>query len=457
MGFNVKIRFRIGAALAAFLILLAPALWNGFPLLQYDTGGYIARWYEGTLEVSRSTVYGLFLNALTIPDFWPAILVQAALTVWILSLASRLHGLATHAVIIVIAALSVLTALPFIVDVLLTDIFAGLAVLALYMLLRFPDTLGAWERHALFLFIAFSSATHSATLLVLLAMLAMALVVALFDRRLVALVQIVHGVAAILLGATMLIAANYAVAGRVSWTPGGVGILFGRMLQAGIATRYLDEHCPDTRFKLCDHLGELPASADEFFWGASVFDRLGRFDGLNDEMRTIVLESLIQYPRLQIQAAISATLEQLLLAATGYGIQADIWHTHGMIETFVPAALPAMRAARQFKGKFNFAAINRIHLPVAWGSLVLLVAVIGLGVTRSRFADLGQLAGAIGLALLANAFACGALSNPHDRYGSRMAWLATLVVLFAVLRAWRQQQSLPSNASTNLAGRVETA
>ena len=34
-------------------------------------------------------------------------------------------------------------------------------------------------------------------------------------------------------------------------------------------------------------------------------------------------------------------------------------------------------------------------------------------------------------ALMANAFVCGALSNPHDRYGSRLAWLAVLVVLLA--------------------------
>src|SRR4030088_629841 len=81
------------AALAATLLLLAPALWNGFPLLEHDTGGYLARWYEGTLEVSRSTVYGLFLNALTPPDFWPAVVVQAGLTVWILVLVLRAHKL----------------------------------------------------------------------------------------------------------------------------------------------------------------------------------------------------------------------------------------------------------------------------------------------------------------------------------------------------------------------------
>src|ERR1700755_2150774 len=82
---------RFAAAFAAMLILLTPALWNGFPFLQYDTGGYIARWYEGTLEISRSTVYGLFLDLLARPDFWPAVIVQVALTVWVLALAMRVY------------------------------------------------------------------------------------------------------------------------------------------------------------------------------------------------------------------------------------------------------------------------------------------------------------------------------------------------------------------------------
>ena len=53
-GADMNLLNRFGAACAAALVLLAPALWNGFPLLQYDTGGYIARWYEGTLEQGAS-------------------------------------------------------------------------------------------------------------------------------------------------------------------------------------------------------------------------------------------------------------------------------------------------------------------------------------------------------------------------------------------------------------------
>ena len=83
---------------------------------------------------------------------------------------------------------------------------------------------------------------------------------------------------------------------------------------------------------------------------------------------------------------------------TGYGVDTSIWHTYGMIERFAPAALPAMRAARQQQGKLDFDAINRLHVPVAWGAMVLLLGVIALGVWRARFVDLGNLAAIAALA-----------------------------------------------------------
>ena len=59
-------------------LLLAPAIWNGYPLLQYDTGGYLARWYEGYLVPSRSTVFGLYLHVGEGTRFWPQLVLQAA-------------------------------------------------------------------------------------------------------------------------------------------------------------------------------------------------------------------------------------------------------------------------------------------------------------------------------------------------------------------------------------------
>jgi hypothetical protein len=436
----IHILARILVAVTATLMLLLPALWNRFPLLQYDTGGYLARWYEGHLEESRSTVYGLYLELTARPDFWPAVTIQAMLTAWVLWLTLRAHALATPlALIITAAALSIGTSLAFLASTLLTDIFAGVAVLALYLLALRAETLARWERWALIALLAFSAATHTATLAVLLALLAAGLLVALVRRSIVPFAGLARGGLALVISIVLLLAANFAVAGRLAWTPGGSAIPFGRMLQAGIVTRYLAEHCPDPRLpKLCANRDKLPTDSDFFFWGSDLFTELGRFEGLGDEMRIVVRESLTGYPGAQLVAAIEATALQLVRVATGYGIRTDIWHTHWSIETFAPHATAAMRAARQQRGELDLTAINHLHVPIAWGSMLLLLGTIVLAARRQQYAGVGDLAVVVVLAILANAAVCGALSNPNDRYGARMVWLATLVV---VLLPWMRRDT----------------
>src|SRR5579871_4773754 len=120
----MKLHLRHGEAAAAMLLLLAPAMWNRFPFLQYDTGGYLARWYEGYLVPSRSTVYGLFAVAGWPLDFWPVVFVQAAAAVWMIALVLRVFGFGDRrfALLGVVAVLTVATSLPWIAGILLTDI-----------------------------------------------------------------------------------------------------------------------------------------------------------------------------------------------------------------------------------------------------------------------------------------------------------------------------------------------
>jgi hypothetical protein len=437
-----------GAAVASVAILLAPAIWNRFPLLQYDTGGYLARWYEGDLVPSRSPVFGLFLNVLTWPDFWPAVVVQAALTVWVLTLLLRAlqFGGRPWVLLSVTTALTLLTTLPWLTSVLLTDIFAGLAVLAAHLLIFADERLRRWERDALVALVAFSAATHNATLAIVVALLgAAALARWLFGIGSAA--GIVRGVAATVLGAALVVGSNYLVARQLTWTPGGLALSFGRMLQDGIVDRYLSDHCPDPHLRLCAHRSELPPTADEFFWSGedSLFDNLGGFDGLGAEMDDIVMGSLRDYPVLQAQTAIVASVRQLFRIATGAGVVNTIWHTYWAIETFAPRNLPAMWAARQQRDGIDFAVINRIDVPVGYASMVILLFTIVLGWRRGAFADLGLLAATIATVLLANACVCGVLSNPHDRYGARLIWLGTLVAALLACRVclkWKLDRGL---------------
>jgi hypothetical protein len=423
------------AVIAFPLFLIAPALWNGYPLLQWDTGGYLARWYEGYLVPSRSSVFGLYLHFGEGSSFWLNLGLQALATLWILHLTLRVLGLGQPFRLLWIGlSLMLTTALPWLASMLLTDIFAGLAVLALFMLVTQADRITAWEKCALFGFIAFASATHSATLGVLLGLCCAGFVVRPFIRDRISLSGLVQGSGTIVAGAAMLLAANYALAGRVAWTPGGTGVAFGRMLQDGIVTKYLNDHCPQLQLKLCPYRDALPPTADDFLWGNSMFNTLGRFEGMNDEMGFIVTHSLQEYPLWQAKMAAVATLDQLMHVATGEGTNGWLPHTYGIIERYIPAQTKPMHAAHQQHWEIDFAPVNWLHIPVAFGSMLAMLGLIGHAVWRRRRDDITLLAATVTLALLGNAVLCGVISGPHDRYGARMVWIATFTALIAAAR-----------------------
>jgi len=445
MPARVRAQWALAVALSLAL-LMAPAIWNGFPLLQYDSGGYLARWYEGILVPSRAVVYGLMLWASVPLALWPVLLLQSALTVWIVALMLRAHGCGGRPWLVfgVTAVLSVFTTLPFLTSILLTDIFCGLSVLALYLLLLRSDALTRAERIGLIALVAVSSATHSATFAVLLALLAASWFVWVINRTRIPVRALGRGIAALVLGAMLVFAADYAVAKRFAWTPGGFALSFGRMLQDGIVQKYLDEHCPAAKLKLCAHKDALPGDADTWFWGSALFDRLGRFAGMNDEMQAIALASLTEYPALQAKTAALATLKQLVAVHSGEGVVTWIWHTYAIVDRYTPQLAPAMRAARQQHGEVGFAAINRVHYPLALFAMLML-PVVAFAARRGPIApEFGELAATVMLALCTNAFVCGALSNPHDRYGARLVWLAGFTGALAIVRYLAQARDIPS-------------
>ncbi|MDT4741860.1 hypothetical protein [Bradyrhizobium sp. WYCCWR 12699] len=423
------------AAVGLPLLMIAPAFWNGYPLLQWDTGGYLARWYEGYLVPSRSTVFGLYLHYGESFGFWINLAVQSLATLWLLQLTLRvLSMMQTFRFVAISLGLIVSTALPWLASMLLTDIFAGLSVLSLFLLIVGASRTSALEKIALFIFTAFAAATHSATLGVLLGLCVAGWMARPFLKERLPLAGLTQASLTIVAGAVMLVSANYALSGKVAWTPGGYGVAFGRMMQDGIVARYLNDHCPRERYKLCPYRNELPATADEFLWGNSMFNALGRFDGLNDEMGYIVVQSLREYPAWQAGAALRAMGQQLLHVATGEGTNGWIPHTRGIIERYIPAQAAPMRAARQQNWQLDFTAINWLHVPVALASMLALLALLGHALANRKLDDLTLLAATVTLALLGNAFICAVISGPHDRYGARMVWVATFVVLVAVGR-----------------------
>jgi hypothetical protein len=445
----------IAAFLASVLLLLAPAIWNGFPLLFFDSGDYFLRTILGQLNNGRSIVYGAWLTAFRTPSFWPAAIVQCAITVWVVYLVLRTHGFKNRpaalplALVGVVAALSAFTALAWIAGMMMPDLFAALAVLGVYLLLRKRDEVSRVERYGLVALIVFSCAAHSGTLLVVLALLAAALALHLWRRPLLARAGLKQAAVAVVLSILLVPSAGYFFTGSFAWTPGGAGFVFSRLVQDGIAHQYLADNCPNPKLKLCEVRHALPHTADDFLWhqgDRGPFAHIGGFEGGADEMRHITLDSILQYPGMHAWTALRSTAQQLTRVRTGEGVVHNIGFTYGVLDSDAPEMREAMNASLQRRGKLEpiFNRLNYVHEPVTLAAISLLPLLLLLAWRRGNMRDTDWLAAAILLALLANAFAMGVLSNPNNRYGARLAWTAPFVwsILFVQLlvmsRSWRE-------------------
>jgi hypothetical protein len=132
---------------------------------------------------------------------------------------------------------------------------------------------------------------------------------------------------------------------------------------------------------------------------------------------------------------------------SGEGVLDTIWHTYSIIERYVPAAVPAMKAARQQHGAgFGFETLNLLHWPVGLLSMALLPLIVfgfcSPALRNPALREARELAAVIALTVLGNAVVCGVFSNPHDRYGARVVWLATFAVILAGL-ALRNRRGIP--------------
>jgi hypothetical protein len=418
---------RAASFLLAVAATSAAAFWNGFPLLFYDTGGYVERPFVEGLAPGRGALYGVLLAALDLGlSWWPVVLAQGALTVWLLRLLLRAHGAPSGP--LPLAALSLLlaaaTALPWFSGQLMPDALAPVAVLSLLLLGFRPDGLGPRERAALAVVAAVATGAHLSTWLLGLGVALMALPF----RRLVPL-------AAVLAGFALIPLANGLASGVYALTPGGPAFVFGRLVQDGIAERFLADRCPSPEYRLCAWRGRLPATADEFLWSPDGPLRdLGGWDAAAPEFARIARESLLAYPGMHLRTALRSTLQQLVTVRTGDGIDAGLHHARWTIGRFYPDRLPAHDAARQQRGELSFAGINRVHVPVALGAAALLALLPALALRRGD-APAACLAAVVLAALLGNAAITGVLSNPHDRYQSRVAWLA-VAAAWTVLGRW---------------------
>jgi hypothetical protein len=423
----------VPAGTLMLLALLWPAIWNGFPIIFHDTGGYLARPFEATLQMGRAAIYGAFLLIGVNHNFWPNIVLQGALVTWLVLLTMRLHGFGGRPWLAaaVMATLCAVTSLPWYAAQLMPDILVPLTVLAIALLAFHTDGLRRWERAMLVGVIAVAVASHMSILALTLGLLLLlAILRALRSQLPLHCPALRLPAVAVAAGIVLAPLSNVAITKEFAFTPGGFNFVFSRLVQDKIVDRYLADHCPDPAISLCAYRQVMPKTADDWLWALdSPIYKLGGLEEFEGEAQRIVIDSLALYPGMHLTTALTSTVKQFASFATGDGLTPWSWYTRLTFQYYAPDALDSYVASRQSTSQFDFSWINLVHVPIQ-ALAILALPLIMLVRPPGRLAEFATL---LTGALLGNAAICGVLSNPHDRYQSRLAWLAVLLAMIAAL------------------------
>jgi hypothetical protein len=425
----------LAAVAAAVLLLLSAAIYNGYPLTFWDTHAYLEHARSLLPRPDRLIGYSIFIRLTSLGvTLWTVVGAQCAIVAWLLWRVARvlLGRASVSGYLGLCGALVVTTALPWVTGQLLADVFSAVLVLALFLLLEARE-LGRVERAALLGTVALCVTVHLTHLplgmgLLVLAFIAYARSAA--PQR--ALARIRAPALALLAGLAGISGFNFARTGSAALASGSDAFVLAHLVETGIASRLLSAHCPERAYMLCRYRAQLPMSTDRFLWvDALDIYPWQRRDLIAPEAHRMLRDSLVEYPGVHLQVAVSQTLKALSRFATGEGLDGEAsYMIDPEVASTVPRELTAYRAAKQQASALPLAALRAVHTPCGWLALfsacALVVAASLPRLARLRDEPSVRFAAFALAAYLLNAVLCANLSGVFDRYESRVLWLLAL-------------------------------
>jgi hypothetical protein len=229
--------------------------------------------------------------------------------------------------------------------------------------------------------------------------------------------------------------------------------MLARMSADGNVKSVLEKYCTEKNWTLCAWTDRLAKDSDVFMWDPKgpVWTHPGGPIGLAPEASEIVGLTMRTQPMPLLWSAIKNTATQLSMVKLGDTIHSD-WLDITVLKSvekfFPPAELERYKKAHQIQETM----LEKVSFVSAVGAYaVLLGFLLSLylfyrAVQARDWTALGFIV-LIWAGVLANAFATGALSKPHYRYQTRIAWLLLLPPLILSLR---EKQSDFSNRNRSV-------
>ncbi len=433
------------------IILISPALYNGYPLVYSDTGTYIESGMELYIPIDRPIFYGLFIRIFSLNiSLWFVIIFQSLMLLYILKSFTHLFipNMKKVTFLILISSLIFFSGLGWYSSQIMPDVFTPIAIMGSIILLTNKNDSKTHLLLTIVITLIALVVHFSNPLIVLGTMTFMLFIKYLFKPYFnsIHLVQFILPLSMIIGSVFIVFTVNYAVEGKFQLSKSSHVFLMGRMIDTGVLKSYLNENCKDNDYVLCPYKDSLPESSRSLMWSNNSPLQKKGWEA-NKEPYNEILNGIYTSPKHVGSFFINSlvnTFSQLLQNDIGSGIISDFYRspnspTYKRIQQYFNHEINAYRWSRQngnlWKQSLDFTTISICYKFIYFFSFILLLVIITSKKIVRQLNDtiLYLLVFAVS-SIFFNALVVAFLSCVCDRFQARVSWLLPFcIALFIIM------------------------
>jgi hypothetical protein len=442
----LKILLKIVLIAFSVVLLIYPALQNGYPLLYSDSATYIASGHDHNVPIDRPIFYGLFVwNTCFGYSLWIVVFLQAFIVLALIYYTFLLfvpREKVIYFTFFSILLLGLFTGLPNYVCQIMPDLFSGILI---WLIVLFYFSTTTLSRIVIGAGLIFSAVVHNSNLLTFTILVALLVCISLFFKQSQLKLKSLY-LLMLVVGAWILVpSVNYAFKREWYVSKGGGVFFLGRLIEMGIVKDYLDEQCQKQNFELCQFKDKLPEHGWQFCWEpTSPLYAGGCYEtgwgncwlNKNDEYRKIIMDILTtpKYLVRFVKISLKDFLRQFIYFDMIHFAKLD---KGGGLDSVVEHYLKdhyMMADAKQLKESIFYPVRNMIQRYfIGLCTLVILVWLFANTKRKKVSTDCWLIILIVFSGLVINAYFVSAISCVECRYQGRIIWLVPLVAVLLFL------------------------
>jgi hypothetical protein len=457
--FNKNIWSNTAYFLLSLALLIIQALDNGYALVYSDSGAYIASGWDSHVPVDRPIMYAFFVRHISMAfSLWFVITMQAIIVTTLVLFTFKYFIKAANYFLCTFLTIAVLvagTAVSYYTSQIMPDIFSGVVIICLGLLLTIED-LSKPVKIILAILVVFSNMAHSSNLLTSTLIIGFIILLTLIFKQIFQIPIKRICFVLLLIASSWLITPllNYSLGAgfKVSRAPNI--FIMGRLVESGILNQYLHDNCAPNSNPLCAYMDHLPEKAWHFLWyhesplyAGGCRDAAGHHSDCwlikNEEYRPLIKEIFTtpKYLKMYVAYAFRETMMQLVdFRNEGLAPMMEGSPVMGNIAWRFKKEYHQYINSKQSKAPYK-AEINSIIQNVVISCCILF---LGICFFVKRMRDRIPLQVRIFslivfLGIFFNAAICATFSMVASRFQGRVIWLLLLVSILFTIYQFRKK------------------